>query len=197
MLASSWLASIRTSHDHRGVPLVGAAAGVVFDALGEERLATYFKQNLSVSTGFPTHRGGKLVTNAAIGLGAVDLGGAMLLATLGMSQVDTSDRRIPNGLLVQAAEQESWAFPTLSVALLSRRWLPCFADGKCYPPVVVVGATAPQFYPGSPLAAIGALFTENRKAYRREGSWGINVGVAVPLRALERPKAPERPGTGR
>lgn len=167
-----------------GTNLVGAAAASVFGALGEDRLAKFLRENLSVSTGFPTHSGGKLVTSAGVALGEIPVGRIILWPTLSITQVDTSDRRLPGEL--RSSTEKSWSYPALSVGILYDKWLGCFKADRCYPPVLVLGATAPQFYPGTPFAALGALFTDNREKYQREGKWGVNVGLAIPLRALKK-----------
>lgn len=168
-----------------GTNLVGAAAGTIFDALGEDSLAKFLRENMGVSTGFPTHRGGKLTTSAGIALGEFEVGAVILYPTLSMTQVDTTDRRIPGEVRADSS-QESWSIPALTVGVLTADNLLCFKAERCYPPVFVLGVTMPQYYPGNSFAAIGALFTDNRSKFRREGSWRFNAGVAIPLRALRK-----------
>jgi hypothetical protein len=172
-----------------GTNLVGAAAGLVFDALGEDRLAKYFKENLAVSTGLPlraSQGGGRVYSTAAIGLGEITAGQIVLWPTLSLVQADTSDHRIADSVTTVEPTRASWSVPSLTFGLIYKKWLLCFQDNRCYPPVLVVGLSAPQHYPGNAFEAISALFSGNREKYVRFGNWRMSFGVAVPLRPLTR-----------
>jgi hypothetical protein len=169
--------------------LIGAAAGVVFDALGEKKLAEYLKNNFAAGAGFPVNksRGKRTLTNhAAIGLGEAKLGSMRVWPALGTEQTDTSDRRIPESVVTSDVAQKSWSAPTLAVSALSEQWLIDIRAGKLRP-IFTLGIRFPQYYPGDPYQAIAALFSSSREKYRRAGGYRFTAAVAVPLLKVKGP----------
>ncbi|MDF1502436.1 hypothetical protein [Roseisolibacter sp. H3M3-2] len=169
-----------------GTNLVGAVAGAVFGALADAKLGTYLKQNLAVNVGIPTVRGRRITSTAGIALGELPAGKVVVWPTLAMTQMDTADRRIPAELGRSVPDQATWSAPALTLGVLYTENLGCVREGKCFPPVLVLGATVPQYYPGNPYAAIAALFGDDREKYRQTGGWRLTAGLAVPLRGLTR-----------
>jgi hypothetical protein len=169
--------------------LIGAAAGVVFDAIGEKKLAEYLKNNFAAGAGFPLNKstGKRTLTNhAAIGLGEAKLGTIRVWPALSTEQTDTSDRRIPQDVVSSDQTQKSWATPTFAVSLMREAWLTDIRAGKLRP-IITVGIRFPQYYPGDPYQAIAALFSSSREKFRRAGGYRFSAAISVPLLKVKSP----------
>ena len=168
--------------------LIGAAAGVVFDALGEERLGKYLKDNLGVGTGFPLDTGARLTGSAGIALGQTVVGRVRLLPALTVEELDAHDMRVPEELRTALPNEKSFSLPALSVTVV-----PGTAFVGRLLPLITVGYVAPQYFPGGPFNAVAALFSSKRSDYRRVGSSGWTLGIAVPLTGVKRATVDPQP----
>lgn len=150
-----------------GAILGGAAGGV-----GLAPLKDYLGKNLAVGVGFP-FGSAKLTSVLQFGLGELNVTDSVKAwFTVTFEQLDRADRRVSPALRQDTVP--SWTSLSLTVGVLAHKiWK------RAPVAMVFLGVGAPHFYPGSPVPAVGALFSENHRKYRREGPWRFMVGIQM------------------
>lgn len=159
--------------------IAGAAAGGAANGLGIDWLRDYFIDNTALGVGFPSG-GHKLTGVLQIGLGEVTiLKNAPLWPVLSLEQLDSADARVPAELRGESAA--SWTYPSVAVGFPIKMRAP-----KTPPAIGTISLGLPYFFPGSPFPAVGALFSEDHKKYRRAGRIRVALGVQILFRKASR-----------
>jgi hypothetical protein len=162
--------------------LLGAAAGAVFDAIGAKPVADYLKDN--VAAGFAIPRKQRKITSvASVSIGHFRIADRVVLPTLGVEEMDTTDERIPRSLAANPGARASWASPvfTLAIVPFTAKQLEERACKGQLIPVPTLGVRMPHFYPGDAFETVAALFSSNRSKFERAGSARLVIGLGIPL----------------
>ena len=168
--------------------LLGAVAGTAAAAVDASTLADYFQTSISAGAALPVGGGGgRLGAQLGLGLGRLSLGDVELWPVLAMEQVDSAARRVPTEVLARAASQEQWATPVLGIGvpLVPASRLRAHLAAKRLLPVLSVGARFPFYYPGNVFQAIGAVFSDGRSGFVRQGRAQFTASIGVPLFRLD------------
>ena len=168
--------------------LLGATAGAAFEAIGSEPLKEYFLDNITAGTAFPTGGEARLSATLGIGLGTLRVGKVGIWPALNIEQADSSDVRVPRGIVAANPNESNWSSPLISIAIApwDLETIRNRLNHNKLAPVFTIGLRLPYYYPNDPFSALAALFSSKRSDYQKAGKVRVQFGVFFPLMRVKK-----------
>jgi hypothetical protein len=180
--------------------LAGSAIGDLLDNVGIGWLKDYLKDNTALTAALPLSGSDRIGSSLSLGLGHVPIAlkgkkglhGVDLWPTLDFETTDTKDAALPGSVVAGFAQDSPVSTVTIDVSIVSASAAEAARNGDekaTIVPVVSVGVGIPQYYPGSGVQALGALFSDSRTKYVKAGRPRFSFSISYPIRKLVFKKA--------